>query len=168
MPIGPAGGRVDLSFSAEQAKGDFMERSGWKFRKAPDRLQQQGFNRLHAAYAFNLARPLARSPFAMSILVALYLSGAAPARATETACSPSSAFKVLPLRKASTVFSRYGLPEIPPNTTRESSIVLSRSCRLIPSEAMAKAHTPGGRSFSNDALTPGFGGGMTTEVRISL
>src|SRR5258705_2489652 len=127
MPIDPAGGRTCLSFSAEHADGDFVERGGWKFREAPDRLQQQGFNRLHAAYVFNLARPLARSPFAMSILVALYFSGAAPARATETACSPNSVFKVLPLRKASTVVSRYGLPEMPPNTTRESSIVLSRS-----------------------------------------
>src|SRR5712664_552506 len=106
MPIGPAGGRAGLSFSSEQADSDFMERGGWKFRKAPDRLQEQGFNCLHAAYAFNLARPLARSPLAMSILVALYFSGAASARATATACSPSSAFKVLPLRNASTVFSR--------------------------------------------------------------
>src|SRR6266700_11600 len=168
MPIRPAGRRTALSFSAEQADGDFMERGGWKFRKAPDRLQEQGFNRLHAAYVFNLARPLARSPLAMSILVALYFSGAASARATATACSPSSVFKILPLRKASTVFSRYGLPEIPPNTTRESSIVLSRSWRLIPSEAMAKSQTPRGRSFSNDARTPGFGGGMITEVKISL
>src|SRR5467141_1335189 len=127
MPLGPAGGRAGLSFSSEQADSDFMERGGWKFRKAPDRLQQQGFNSLHAAYVFNLARPLARSPFAMSILVALYFSGAAPASATDIACSPSSVFKVLPLRKASTVVSRYGLPEMPPNTTRESSIVLSRS-----------------------------------------
>src|SRR6266851_415537 len=168
MPISPAGRRTAFSFSPEQSNRDFMERSGWKFRKTPDRLQQQGFNRLHAAYAFNLARPLARSPLAMSILVALYLSGAAPARATETACSPSSVLKVFPLRNASTVVSRYGLPEMPPNTTRESSIVLSRSWRLIPSEAMAKSQTPRGRSFSNDARTPGFGGGMTTEVRISL
>src|SRR5579863_3171670 len=107
--------------------GDFMKRSGWKFGEAPDRLEQQGFNRLHAAYAFNLARPLARRPFAMSIFVALYFSGAASARATETACTPSSALRVLPFRKVSTVFSRYGLPEMPPNTTRESSMVLSRS-----------------------------------------
>src|SRR6266478_9349504 len=106
MPIGPAGGPAGLSFSSEQADSDFMERGGWKFRKAPDRLQQQGFNRLHAAYVFNLARPLARSPFAMSILVALYFSGAASARATEIACSPKSALKVFPLRKASTAFSR--------------------------------------------------------------
>src|SRR5580704_2847543 len=127
MPIGPAGGRAGLSFSAEQADPDFMERAGWKFRQAPDRLQQQAFNSLHVAYAFNLARPLARRPFAMSILVALYLSGAASARATEIACSPSSVFKVLPLRKASTRVSRYGLPAVPPNTTRASSIVLSRS-----------------------------------------
>jgi hypothetical protein len=33
---------------------------------------------------------------------------------------------------------------------------------------MAKSHTPRGRSFSNEARTPGFGGGMTTDVRISL
>src|ERR1700682_5189159 len=136
MPIGSAGGRAGLSFSAEQADGDFMKRGRWKFRKAANRLQQQSFNRLHAAYVFSLAMPLARSPLAISILVALYFSGAALARATETACSPNSVFKVLPLRKASTVVSRYGLPEIPPNTTRESSIVLLRSCRLIPSEAM--------------------------------
>src|SRR6266481_5410127 len=127
MPIGPAGGRAGLSFSAEHADSDFMKRGRRKFRKAADRLQQQGFNRLHAAYVFSLARPLARSPFAISILVALYFSGAAPARATEMACSRSSVFKVLPLRKASTAVSRYGLPEMPPNTTRESSIVLSRS-----------------------------------------
>src|SRR5258708_18339061 len=125
MPVDRAGGRGGLSFSAEHADGDFMERGGWEFRKAPDRLQQQGFNYLHAAYVFNLARPLARSPFAMSILVALYFSGAAPASAMETACSPNSVLRVLPLRKASTAVSRYGLPEIPPNTTRESSTVFS-------------------------------------------
>src|SRR5271169_5378043 len=106
MPICPARGRTAPSFSAEQAKGNFMEGSGWKFREASDRLEEQGFNILHAGYAFNLARPLASRPLAMSILVALYLSGAASARATETACSPRSAFKVLPLRNASTVFSR--------------------------------------------------------------
>src|SRR6266850_7655014 len=115
MPIGSARRRTAFSFPAEQADGDFMERSGWKFRKAPDRLQEQGFNCLHVAYVFNLASPLARSPLAMSILVALYFSGAAPARATVFACSPSSAFRILPLRNASTAVSRYGLPEMPPN-----------------------------------------------------
>src|SRR5512143_33526 len=104
MPIGPAAGGAGFPLPSKQTHGNFMERSGWKFRQATDGLQQQALDDLHA-YAFNRASPEARSPFAMSILVALYLSGAAFARATDMACSPNSAFKVLPLRKVSTAVS---------------------------------------------------------------
>src|SRR5260370_6487695 len=127
MQIRAAAGRAAFPFPSEETDGEFMERPRRKFRKTPDGLKQKGLDSVHAVYAFNLARPEARSPFAMSILVALYLSGAALARATDTACSPNSVLKVLPLRKVSTAVSRNGLPAMPPNTTRASSIVLSRS-----------------------------------------
>src|ERR1700692_84485 len=88
MPIGPAARPAGLSLSAEQTYGDFVERSGRKFRKTPDRVEQQTLYGLHSGYAFNLASPEASRPFAISILVALYLSGAALARAADMACSP--------------------------------------------------------------------------------
>src|SRR5205807_164592 len=58
--------------------------------------------------AASLSRPDARRPLAMSIFVALYLSGAAFASAVETAGVARSALSVFPLRKASTARSRYG------------------------------------------------------------
>src|SRR5881628_2371607 len=118
--------------------------------------------------AASLSRPDARRPLAMSIFVALYLSGAAFASAVETAGVARSALSVFPLRKASTARSRYGLPAMPPNTTRASSMVLSLNCKPRAADAMAKSQTPRGLSFSNEARKPGFGGGMTISVRISL
>ena len=100
MPVGPAAGLARLPFPAKQADGDFQERPGRKFRKTADRLEQDGpqwFACRLCVHSF--ARPEASSPFAMSILVALYLSGAAFARATDIACSLNSALSVLPLRK---------------------------------------------------------------------
>src|SRR5579864_1104226 len=105
MPVGAAAGRAGLAFPSEQTDGDFVERPGRKFGQTPDGVEQQALNSLHQRYAFNLVSPEASSPFAISILVALYLSGAALARAVEMACSPNSALNVLPLRKVSTAVS---------------------------------------------------------------
>jgi len=50
------------------------------------------------------------------------------------------------------------LPEMPPNHhARVFNRLVAEVEELIPSEAIAKSQTPEGRSFSNDARTPGFG-----------
>ena len=70
----------------------------------------------------NFPRPDRNRPFAMSIFIALYLSGAAPVSAVDCASRANSGLKVFPLRKSSTSRSLHGLPAIPPKTTRESVI----------------------------------------------
>ena len=42
----------------------------------------------------------------------------------------------------------------------------SSAFSAMPADAIAKSQTPRGRSFSKEALRPGFGAGMTTDVRI--
>src|SRR5436309_5907653 len=151
---------IERPYSREpQAVGAVYDRPGFF-------VQSRGRGIPHDAAS--LSRPDARRPLAMSIFVALYLSGAAFASALETAGVARSALSVFPLRKASTARSRYGLPAMPPNTTRASSMVLSLNCKPRAADAMAKSQTPRGLSFSNEARKPGFGGGMTISVRISL
>ena len=77
MPVSSAARLTRLSFSSGQSRGDFQERLGRKFGEAADGLKQNALNCLHSAFA----RPEASRPLAMSILVELYLSGAAFASA---------------------------------------------------------------------------------------
>ena len=147
--------REDGSFYLEGAEGpvhgDFFNQSSF------------------ATYAIaNFSRPDRNRPFAISIFIALYFSGAAAASAVDGASTARSELKVFPLRKSSTACSLNGRPAIPPNTTRESVIVSPLISSPIAIDAIAKSHTPRGRIFSNDARNPFRGAGSVTSVKISL